>query len=139
MFSERQLRSLLLVLENVSRELRSRGMLSRYRAPLGRAYNRLASLSFQQEQKDIGRECAARAADLVGRQATGRIWPGRLLTLLVGVERKERLVEALARMGIMTSTRQKTRAARQRYAGDNSVPLRIPEHANQNPTGDSQT
>lgn len=115
-FSERQLRSLLLVLENLSEELHRNGKLSRYQDWLGRSYYRLASLSFQQEATLIGRECVVHAENLVGRQATGRIWPGRLLTLLLGVERKERLVEALASIGLMTPTRRGTRAARRFYS-----------------------
>jgi glycosyltransferase involved in cell wall biosynthesis len=115
-FSEPRLRSLCLVLENLTNELRRAARLPAYRGSLGEAYYNLASLSFQLEATHIGRECVARARELVGRRATGRIWPGRLLTLLLGVEGKERVVEALASVGIMTPTRRKTRAVRRLYA-----------------------
>jgi glycosyltransferase involved in cell wall biosynthesis len=115
-FSEPRLRSLCLVLENLISELRRAERLPAYRASLGEAYYNLASLSFQLKSIHIGRECVARAVELVGRRATGRIWPGQLLTLLLGVESKERVVEALASVGIMTPTRRKTRAIHRLYA-----------------------
>lgn len=115
-FSEAKLRSLCLVLENLTTELQRAAKLPVYRASLGEAYYNVAALSFQQEAPHVGRKCVARAMELVGRRPTGRIWPGRLLTLLLGLESKERVVEALASVGIMTPTRRKTRAARRVYA-----------------------
>jgi glycosyltransferase involved in cell wall biosynthesis len=115
-FSEAKLRSLCIVLENLTGELQRAAKLPIYRAWLGRAYYRVAAMSFQQQAPQIGRDCVAHAENLVGRRAAGRTWPGRLLTLLLGVEWKERVVEALASVGIMTPTRRRTRAARRLYA-----------------------
>jgi glycosyltransferase involved in cell wall biosynthesis len=112
MFSERKLRSLYLVLENLTDELQRASKLPAYRALLGGAYYPLATVSFHQGAPQIGRDCVARAEKLVGRRAAARTWPGRFLALLLGVERKERVVEALASVGIMTPTRHKTRSER---------------------------
>jgi glycosyltransferase involved in cell wall biosynthesis len=114
-FSDRKLRSLYLVLENLTDELQRAAKLPVYQALLGRGYYSLATVSFHQGAPQIGRDCVARAEGLVGRRATARTWPGRLLTLVLGVERKERVVEALASVGIMTPTRHKTRSERRLY------------------------
>jgi glycosyltransferase involved in cell wall biosynthesis len=114
--SQPQLQSLCRVLENVTGELRRAAKLPMYRALLGEAYYKLGARSFEEGAPEIGRECVARAMELVGRRATGRTWVGRLLTLLLGLERKERLAEALASIGIMTPIRRRKRSLRRLHA-----------------------
>ncbi|MFL5574690.1 MAG: hypothetical protein ACJ79S_01770, partial [Gemmatimonadaceae bacterium] len=41
-----------------------------------------------------------------GRQTVSRTWPGRLLDQLVGLERKERIAFALARLGLASRERR---------------------------------
>jgi glycosyltransferase involved in cell wall biosynthesis len=118
-FSERQLRSLVRVLEKLRLQLEARGKFEAYREPLGVAYQRLALGAARQGQYAISRECAAIGEEYAGRRAISRTAPGRLLAWLVGVERKERLVTALAERGVATKARRQSLRLRETYrAGD---------------------
>ncbi|MBA4157288.1 MAG: glycosyltransferase [Gemmatimonadetes bacterium] len=106
-FTERPLRSQMWVLENLTAELQQLGKLPAYEEPIGVIYKKLAILCFQQNYPVIGRECLQRGEALIGGQVVCRTWMGRLLTRLVGVERKEQIANALARRGLMTAERNR--------------------------------
>ncbi len=111
-FSEAKLRSRVRVLEKLAAKLEKSGSLAAYAAPIGAGYHELAALGFLQKQTDFARECLRRAEHYAGPRAAsavalGRTLPGRLLSRLLGVERKEKVVAGLARLGIATPERRR--------------------------------
>jgi glycosyltransferase involved in cell wall biosynthesis len=103
-----RLGSLQRALENLEAELRLRGTLSRYADAIGVAYHRAALAGFQIGADEFARECQRRGDLLAGRRAVSPTRGGRLLTLLLGsVERKERIADGLARIGIATVARKR--------------------------------
>ncbi len=112
-FSAERVHSLWLVLENLTGELEREGKLAAYRRIVGRGFYSLALTCFQHGMVEAGRRCVQQGEALAGRYIVSRTWPGRLLTRLLGYERKERLVEGLAGMGLATSLRRQRRALRQ--------------------------
>lgn len=104
-FSEHRFRSRMRVFAKLEDELRRSGKWDRYREPLGIAYQSLAQRIFG-ARPELAREALIRGEELAGRMAISPTLPGRLLVRLFGMDRKERLVSALARLGLMTSGRR---------------------------------
>jgi glycosyltransferase involved in cell wall biosynthesis len=94
--SARDLLSRMRVLEKVEAGLAATSQLGRHRVALGRAYHRIARLHLA-AQPELARECERRAAALAGFASVAGSWPHRLACLLLGLERKERLVGRLRR------------------------------------------
>jgi O-antigen biosynthesis protein len=109
-FSDRKLGSQRRVLEKLESMLRARGMLADYGDALGAGYQYLALLALSQGHPELGLECQQRGEEFAGRRPMDRTGPGRLLTRLLGVERKERIAGLLARLGI--ASRERRRFAR---------------------------
>jgi hypothetical protein len=99
------------VLEKLGLELEAQGRLREYGEPLGIAYHRLALLGLQ-AHPELGVECLNRGVALAGKRAVSRTAIGRLVTQILGVERKEKVAAALADLGIMTQRRRQIRTLR---------------------------
>ena len=106
-FEERHLRSQLRVFTKLARTLDAAGRLDPYRVAIGTSVQGLALTCHQLGAIDLGRECATLGQALAGRRAVSRTRPGRLLTWLLGMERKERLMRRLAAIGLMTRERRR--------------------------------
>lgn len=112
-FTERNLRSQLRVLVKLTDELTALDRLPPYRERIGVLLLELALTCHQVGFVELGRECSARGEALVGRRVVSRTRLGRLLTRLLGMERKERLARLLAPIGLMTSERKRFAELRQ--------------------------
>jgi hypothetical protein len=104
-FSDDRFGSSMRVFEKLSQQLEVQGRVDAYSIPLGLAYHRLALVGFQFGFAEQARECERRGERYAGRRAVSRTLVGRLVSQLVGLERKERLAEQLARFGVRTSKR----------------------------------
>src|SRR5690606_30744580 len=120
-FSESRLRSLAGVLEKLKSDLERRGVLAAYLEPLGVAYQRLALAAARHGHYGLAREYARPGERYAGRRAISRTRAGRLLTWILGVERKERLMTALAKRGIATRARKEELRLRRNHAPNGSV------------------
>jgi O-antigen biosynthesis protein len=116
-FAEPKLRSLVRVLEKLTAELEEQGRVEGYRRPIGVAYQRVALLAFQGGATGLARECRFRGEALAGRRSVSRTAAGRLLARIVGLERKERIVNVLARLGVATGARKRSLVLRARAGG----------------------
>jgi glycosyltransferase involved in cell wall biosynthesis len=114
LFAERHLRSLLRVYVKLVLELEGLGRLEPYRERIGVLLLELALAAYQVGFPEVARECSARAEALVSKRAVSRTWLGRLLTWVLGMERKERMVDRLAHMGLMTAERRRFLVLRRR-------------------------
>ena len=85
--------------------LRARGDWEEYRTLVGEAYHGLAQRTFV-GRPDLATEALKRGEEYAGRLAVAPTLPGRILVRLLGMGGKERLVNALARAGIMTRGRR---------------------------------
>ncbi|MFL5574689.1 MAG: glycosyltransferase [Gemmatimonadaceae bacterium] len=137
LFSETHLRSGFRVLEKLTHELEARGILPQYAEAIGIAWHRMASKMFREGQPELGRVCELLGERHSGRRAVSRTALGRLLVRALGAERKERLVEALARYGLATGERRRFVRLRElaRATGD-SERLRVvgwPARRRENP------
>jgi glycosyltransferase involved in cell wall biosynthesis len=117
MFSIERFRSSIRVFEKLTQELEHQGRLDAYATPLGVAYHRLALVGFRLGFTEQARECERRGEHYAGRQAVSRTRLGRLLSRLVGLERKERIADALARFGLRTRRRAMLTELRRRHGG----------------------
>ena len=115
-FAERHLRSQLRVLVKLIDELQSMDRLSPYRDRIGVLLLELALTCHQGGFVELARECSMRSEAMVGRRVASRTRLGRLLTRLLGVERKERLAHALARFGVLTAARKQRLALERKHA-----------------------
>lgn len=106
LIAEHRFRSRMRVLEKLETLLEELGTLPRYREPLGVAWHRLAQLGYQ-DQPALARECLKRGEKYAGRRSVARTLSGRVLTWMLGLERKEALVQLLARFGIATKERRR--------------------------------
>ena len=109
--SERDVRSCMRVLDKIGAALRAQGRFETHRVWVARGYHDLARLYYF-AQPELARECARRAEDLAGARAVWGTWPHRLATWTLGLERKERLAAALARIGIGRELRRHRPPAR---------------------------
>ena len=109
-FSAPRLRSRARVLEKLEVLLGPR--LPAYADAVGMAWHHLAQDAFRGGHPELGRVCLARGRVRAGERAISRTRAGRLLARLVGLERKERLAAALARLGIATAAGRRLRRLR---------------------------
>jgi glycosyltransferase involved in cell wall biosynthesis len=114
--SEHRFRSRMRVLEKLTAQLEGEGTLARYAKPLGTAWQRLALIGFE-DHAVLARECLRRGQALAGSRVLSRTLLGRLLTWVVGLERKEAMVQALAHYGISTGERRRYVRLRRIQAG----------------------
>ncbi|HEU0016465.1 MAG TPA: glycosyltransferase, partial [Longimicrobium sp.] len=105
--TERKVRSHLRVAEKVHALLEDRGMLERYREPLGVAYQKAALLGFREGHTELAREALRRGLALSGPRPVSESAGARALERLLGMERKEALMRGLARLGVMTPGRRR--------------------------------
>lgn len=108
-FAEHRVHSRMRVFERVEEELRRQERWEEYREAMGIAYQGLAQRVFA-AQPDLAREALRRGEAYAGRRAVAPTLPGRLLVWLLGMERKERLVQGLASLGVMTGRRREMAA-----------------------------
>lgn len=104
-YSEHRFYSRLRVFEKLEDELRRQDRWENYRTALGIAYHGLAQRTFA-SRPELAREALRRGEAYAGRRAIAPTLPGRLLVGLLGMDGKERIVQALARVGIMTASRR---------------------------------
>ncbi|HEX2092914.1 MAG TPA: glycosyltransferase family A protein [Longimicrobiaceae bacterium] len=104
---EEKLRSQVRVLDRLSARLEEQGRLAEFAPSLGLGYQRAAFLGFQNGHVPLARECLRRGEALAGRRMVSPRAVGRALERILGLERKERLVQGLARLGVMTSQRRR--------------------------------
>lgn len=116
MFSEHRYRSRVRTLEKLTVRLRELGLWERYREPVGIAYHNIALLGFEAHPV-LARECLKLGERYAGKRAVSRTRLGRILVRLVGLERKERLIQTLAQLGLRTSERKLVLRHRQLHAG----------------------
>jgi O-antigen biosynthesis protein len=113
-YFEEKLRSQIRIFARLEAQLEQAGRLPRYRRSLSIAYHRVALDGFKIGYVDVARECVAHGVRLAGPQAISPTRLGRLLTQLIGLERKERVVQGLARLGIMSPLRKQFLERRRR-------------------------
>ncbi|MBA2246054.1 MAG: glycosyltransferase [Gemmatimonadetes bacterium] len=116
-FSEPKLRSQCRVLEKVEATLIEQGRLTTYADALGIAYLRTALLAFRAGSRELGRECRYHGEALAGRRSIAPTFAGKVLTFLLGMERKENVANALAQAGIATRGRRRALVLRQKHTG----------------------
>lgn len=104
--SERKFRSQMRVLEKLEAELVRQDRLATYAAAIGVLYYSLVSRALQQGQRELAGECLRRGEVLAGVRTVSRTAVGRLLVRLVGIEHKERIAGALARLGVASPQRR---------------------------------
>jgi O-antigen biosynthesis protein len=115
LFSIKRFQSGMRVFEKLAQQLEREGRLEAYATPLGLAYHRLALVGFRLGFAEQARECERRGKRYAGRRVVSRTWVGRLLSRVVGLEKKERIVDVLARLGLHTSKRAIFLELRRRY------------------------
>lgn len=120
LFSGSKVQSGIRVLEKVERELGKAGLRDRYETSLGVAYQRFALYALQHGHAEVARDCQHRGELLAGKQAVSPTPAGRVLERVLGLERKERLAEFLARVGISRRARR-IRMERAAMHGSESV------------------
>lgn len=120
-FSERQLRSRMRVLEKLEAQLERQGRLAAYVDALGWAYSEIAREGLPLHPA-LGRECLLRSEQHSGSSPSpallGRTFSGRLLSRILGVHRKEWIAQRLAHWGIMTGERRRFVSRRERLVAD---------------------
>jgi hypothetical protein len=98
--SERKFQSRVRSYRYVLDELARQNRLEEYAVPLGVLFHQLAEFAFREGYPESAGECLALGHHLVGARTVSRSWVGRCLTRLLGLERKERILNALARCGV---------------------------------------
>lgn len=109
--SERALRSRMRVLAKVAERLSAQSALDQYAVAIGQAYHGLARNGFA-TNLDLARECVRLSEAFAGPRAVTGSFSHRLLCRLLGVERKERLAQALAHLGLANGLRRRDAALR---------------------------
>jgi len=105
--SEARFRSSVRILDLMRRELERLGKLPEYAETLSRSYHLAAMHGFQQGFPELARECLRCGKALTGRRIVSSTSAGRVLESVLGLEGKERLVLAFARLGVTTRTRRR--------------------------------
>lgn len=113
-----RVRSQIHVLDKLAGILRAQGRSAEFGAALGRGYAGAAYLGFQNRHPELGREAAAKARALAGRVLVSPRAGGRVLEAILGLERKERWVQRLAGLGMMTAQRRRIVRLREVQARD---------------------
>ena len=102
---------------NVMDELIRQDRLPEYAVALGVLFHQLAEFAFREGYPDSARECLTLGHQLVGPRAVSRSWVGRCLTRVLGSERKERVLNQLARWGVGSRKRRKALHLRELHSG----------------------
>jgi hypothetical protein len=111
-----KLQSSVRVVEMLWREIQRHGRADELRALVGNVYHQLALRGFQQGHTELARECLRRGDEMAGPRILSPKRVGRALERLLGLERKERVVQALARYGVATPARRQTFKVRKLFA-----------------------
>jgi O-antigen biosynthesis protein len=129
--SERKFQSRVRSYRYVMDELVRQGRLKPYAEPLGLLFHQLAEFAFREGYPASAQECLTLANQLVGSRTVSRTWVGRCLTRLLGLERKERVLNALARWGLGGRKRRQALRMRALPAGTMRppTPAAADEHA----------
>jgi GT2 family glycosyltransferase len=115
-FSPSALMSQVRFAEKLAALLEARGKLADYAVPLGMTYLRIALRAYQQGFVALGRDCEARGEQLAGGpRPVSRTRLGRTLSRLLGMERKEQVMQTLAAWGIGTRERRERARLRDAY------------------------
>jgi GT2 family glycosyltransferase len=101
-----KLQSQLRVLDRLSALLESQGRLPAFSRALGAAYHGVALMGFQNGHDELARTALAQGRALGGTSVVSATVPGRALERVLGLERKERVAQALARAGLLTRGRR---------------------------------
>ena len=117
-----KLRSSVRLLEKMVPELERRGRMEELGPLVGNVYHQLALKGFQQGHTELARECQRRGEALAGPAVLSPTRAGRLLVRVLGLEGKERLVQAMARLGIATEGRRRAVSARRAFAPVENAP-----------------
>jgi O-antigen biosynthesis protein len=120
-FSEHRFQSSMRVLAKLEAELQHRGTWEKYRIPVGTAYQMLAARTFS-SRPDLAREALQKGKAYAGRQAVAATRLGRILVKALGLERKQQLVEVLAKFGILTRGRRELIELRKLARANNMTP-----------------
>lgn len=111
-----KLRSSVQVVEMLAREIEKRGRTEELRPLVGNVYHQLALRGFQQGHSELARECLRRGNEMAGPRILSPKRIGRALERVLGLERKERLVQVLAQYGVATSERRQSFQVRKLFA-----------------------
>jgi glycosyltransferase involved in cell wall biosynthesis len=115
-----KLRSQLKVTDRIASLLREQGRLEAFAPSLAADYSGVALRAFQAGHWEFGRECVRQARRVGHGRMQSDTRMGRVLERVLGLEGKERVVQALARMGIMSPGRRTIAGLRAHAAGDAS-------------------
>jgi O-antigen biosynthesis protein len=105
-YSRAWLESQIRVHEEVATALEDRGVAAAYAGPIGRTYRHFGSVAAVNGHHDLAGLCLRRAERYLGPSAAARTRLGRLLSIALGVQRKEQLAMVLARWGFMSKARR---------------------------------
>jgi glycosyltransferase involved in cell wall biosynthesis len=108
---------------NLMDELIRQDRLTEYAEPLGVLFHQLAEFAFREGYPASARECTTLGHQLVGPRAVSRSWVGRWLTRVLGMERKERVLNQLARWGVGGRKRRKALHLRDLHADTPAPPV----------------
>ena len=113
-----KLESQVRVLDRLSTILRAQQRVEAFAPSLAKGYYMVALLGFQNGHVAVARQCLLKGRRLSGRWLVSATRAGRLLEWALGLEHKERLVQALGRLGIMTRGRRTVATLRARATGE---------------------
>lgn len=114
--AEGKLQSQIRVLDRLAEMLREQGRLPRFARSLGRSYQAVALQAFQSGHTELAREWVRKGRAIGGFRPVSATPAGRALERVLGMEGKERLVQALARLGVMSRGRRTIAGLRARAA-----------------------
>ena len=112
-----KLRSQLRVIDGIRGTLQAQNRLPAFARAVAADYASVALQAFQNQHWQLGREVLARARQLGLPPVQSATGLGRVLERVLGMEGKERLVQALARAGLSSSGRRTLAGLRARAAG----------------------
>jgi GT2 family glycosyltransferase len=104
--SEQGLRSQLRVYQNVAAEVARLDGAASYAHALGMVLHGLGMVALHRGHPELARACFRDALRYGDRRSMARTWPGRVLVSVLGLERKERVAVALAKLGFVTARRR---------------------------------
>ncbi|HEY7768428.1 glycosyltransferase family A protein [Longimicrobium sp.] len=101
-----KLQSQIRVLDRLVSMLEAQGRLPLFARSLSRSYHAVAMQGFQNGHWELGREWLGKGRALARSPAVSATPAGRALERVLGMERKERLVQRLAALGVMSRGRR---------------------------------
>jgi hypothetical protein len=104
--SEQGLRSQLRVYQNVAAEVAELDGAPSYARALGVALHGLGMVALHRGYPELAQTCFRDALRYGDRRSMARTWAGRVLVSVLGLERKERLAVALAKLGFVSGRRR---------------------------------